>query len=169
MFDCEQCLNTRTSRILLTYEKVEANVDDEGLTSESKVHAVRNGFRELYFQPTKPGTIHPKVTDRKIFSFSKFLKKGFHNIFWFWSQSGESYSGEPTLNDTVVKGIVKIEISENLCTLARNLLQSLINWMGKTVCGHSKFLPSKIAFMVKTSNFQTPFSSFDWWDSGEGS
>ena len=61
MFDCEQCLNTRTSRILLTYEKVQTNVDDEGLASESKVHAMRNGFRELYFQPTKPGTIHPKV------------------------------------------------------------------------------------------------------------
>ena len=74
MFDCEQCLNTRTSRILLTYEKVQSNVDDEGLTSESKVHAMRNGFRELYFQPTKPGTIHPKVTDRKNF-FRNFCKR----------------------------------------------------------------------------------------------
>ena len=60
-FDCEQCLNTRTSRILLTYEKVVTNVENKGLATESKVHAIRNGFRELYFQPTKPGTLPPKV------------------------------------------------------------------------------------------------------------
>jgi len=53
-FDCEQTLNTRTSRILLVYEKI-SHEKDTHLTNDSEVHQLRNGFRELYFQPSKPG------------------------------------------------------------------------------------------------------------------
>ena len=53
-FDCEQVLNMRTSRVLLTYEKISMLTDDQSV-SESEVHTMRNGFRDLYFKPTKPG------------------------------------------------------------------------------------------------------------------
>ena len=72
------------------------------------------------------------------------------------------------------------EIPENLCTPARNHLQSLTNRIVKTVFENSKFLPLKIAFknfvtievymdeifrrqfsMVKFSNSQKPFLPFD--------
>ena len=47
-------LNTRTSRILLVYEKI-SHEKDSHVKNDSEVHQLRNGFRELYFQPTKPG------------------------------------------------------------------------------------------------------------------
>ena len=52
-------LNTRTSRILLSYKKKKdfgrqiENAEQEGI---GEVHTIHNGFREIYFQPTPPGT-----------------------------------------------------------------------------------------------------------------
>ena len=60
-YDCEQNLNLRTSRVLLTYEKVkemsEISAANAAQITED-VYAIRNGFREIYF---KPGQLHPKV------------------------------------------------------------------------------------------------------------
>jgi len=55
--DCEQMLNLRTSRILLTYKKVkDLGHQIEKIEGLGEVHTVHNGFREIYFQPTAPGT-----------------------------------------------------------------------------------------------------------------